>query len=272
MYDGLYYTLKKIKPGTKVENGNIVRTGNKTKLKIVYRNGDLFNVGEGTSYKVSWKQKNSNTKEEDPSTISIIHGSLRGIISKKGPRSGMTLKSKNAVMGVRGTDFHIRQQGTSGFSSLTVIRGKVDVANIKTPNKILKVKQGFSAELASNQRKKAPEKIELVKTSKQELVHIQKNSKIDREKMDNVVDKNLIKEIEHLEKQCVKNTLEDIKEYQPEVYKEIKDKKVDDIESVNTIVVAKAFEKAPVKKVKQSFDDIDMNLEENVYDKYFKVD
>ena len=37
------------------------------------------------------------------------------------------------------------------------------------------------------------------------------------------------KEIQKLEKQAVKVTLEDIKEYQPAVYKELKDKKVQTI-------------------------------------------
>ena len=94
-------------------------------MKIVYKNGDQFNIGEGTSFEIKWKSNKS------PPTGNLLYGSIRGIISKKGSRSGLIIKSKSAVMGVRGTDFNFTQRGTSGKSAISVIRGKVDVANIR---------------------------------------------------------------------------------------------------------------------------------------------
>ena len=76
-------------------------------------------------------------------------------------------------------------------------------------------------------------------------------------------------ELPKLEVKAVENTLSDIKEYDPELYKNLKDKKIDDIDKINTVVVGKVFEKAPEKKVKPGFEDV---LEENAYDKYFKID
>lgn len=279
LYEGTYYTIKKVKPGVRIHNGNILRTGNKSKVKVVFKNGDQFNIGQATAYKISWKKK--DIKNIKGSTVNLIYGSIRGIISKKGPRNNLKVKSKNAVMGVRGTDFHFTQKGTSGSTSISVLRGKVDVANVEKPKEILKVKQGFSAELQTTillekkDKKVIPKnisKFEIIRTTKQDLVHIQKDSKIIEKKSDKTKSKKIQKEIDNLEKSAVKVTLEDIKEYQPEVYKELKDKKIKSIDTVNTIVISKAFKKAPIKKSKKGFDEFDLNLEEDAYKKYFKVD
>jgi hypothetical protein len=279
LYEGTYYTLKKVRPGIKIKNGNILRTGSKAKVKVVYKNGDQFNIGEGTAYQINWK-KGKSTKSEG-TTVSLIYGSLRGIISKKGPRNTLKVKSKNAVMGVRGTDFHFNQRGTSGETSISVLRGKVEVAEVETPKKKVNVQQGFSAEINKKTvEKKIKGKVktkilstfELVKTTKNELVVIQKNSKIEEKPEDRVKTEAVKKEIKMLEKQAVKVTLADIKEYQPKVYNELKGKNVKSVDTVNTIVVTQAFEKAPEKKIKKGFDELDIDLKDDAYKKYFKIE
>lgn len=276
LYEGTYYTLKKVRPGTRIKNNNILRTGSKSKAKIVYKNGDQFNIGEGTSYKIHWAKK--GRKEEAPD-VSLIYGSLRGIISKKGPRKGMKVQSRNAVMGVRGTDFHFYQKGTSGKSSIAVIRGKVEVANKpkskKEKLKFMPVKQGMTCEVIT--QKKEGKKVEatstltMEKTNQVDLVAIQQNSTIKAKKEEKVSPK-VQKELKELEEKATKVTLDDIKDYQPEIYKELQKKKVKSVDDINTTVVKKAFKKAPKTKKKQAFDDIDFKLEEDAYKKYFKVD
>lgn len=280
LFEGVFYKqAKKIRLGTKLTNGSILRTGKGAKVKIVYKNGDQMNVGEGTAYQVTWKSK---TKKggKNPGTINLMYGSIRGVINKKGPRSGIKIRTKQAVMGVRGTDFHIGQKGTSGKSSLSVLRGKVEMADKKNPSKKLEVAQGFSAEIqkevedkktAKKDKKKATSVFQVAKTTKNDLVKIQKQSEIKQDEKDlKEAPKALKKQIAKLEKKAVENTLSDIKEYDPELYKNLKEKNVDDVDKINKVVVGKVFEKAPVKKVKIGIDDDE--LEENAYDKYFKVD
>lgn len=277
LFEGKYYTLKKVRLGLKVDNGSVVRTGKDAKLKIVYKNGDQFNIGEATAYRVSWKS--DKKVKDDPSTVDLMYGSIRGIVNKKGPRSGMKVKTKHAVMGIRGTDFHIGQRGTSGKSSVSVLRGKVAVADAELPSKKVEVAQGFSAELKTEvkntkpntkeKKVKAASTLAVVKTTKNDLVAIQKDSNIKENKEDKVTEK-VKKELASLEKKAVENTLSDIKDYDPELYNAIKDKKIDDIDNINKVVVGKVFEKAPEKKVKVGIEDL--NLEENAYDKYFKID
>ncbi len=285
LYEGLYYSITSVRPGMKIQNGNILRTGAKSKARIVYKNGDQFNVGQGTAYKVSWKKEKGKKTE---TTVDLIYGSLRGVVSKKGPRNNLKVKSRTAVMGVRGTDFYFSQKGSSGKTEVSVLRGKVELVQ-KSPEtmplskeqlKRVEVPQGFSAELISNlikTDKKTKDKsteahITLNQTSKHELLHIQKESKVVESKADKVVEKEVIRELKQLERQAITTTLEDIKEYQPEVYEEIKKKKVKSIDVVNTTVVAKAFKKAPLKKAKKSFDDLDIEVEDDAYDKYFSDD
>ena len=279
LYEGTYYTLKKVRPGTKIKNGNILRTGSKSKVKIVYKNGDQFNIGEGTAYQINWIKGKST--ESKASSVNLIYGSLRGIISKKGPRNTLRVKSKNAVMGVRGTDFHFNQRGTSGETSISVLRGKVDVSEVEKPEKVVKVQQGFSAEIKKEtvikmakgkNHKKILSTFELVKTTKNELVEIQKNSKIVETAEDKTKQISVTKEIQELEKQAIKVTMDDIKEYQPKVYNELKGKNVKSVDTVNTVVVTQAFEKAPAKKTKKGFDELDIDLKDDAYKKYFKID
>jgi hypothetical protein len=270
LYEGTYYTLKKVRRGTKIKNGNILRTGNGAKLKVVFKNGDQFNIGEGTAYKINWKKNNNLQKRKSNTTVNLIYGSLRGVISKKGPRNTLKVKSKNAVMGVRGTDFSFSQRGTSGKTSISVLRGKVDVSNINTPKKVVNVQQGFSAELKLIKKIKSkaiqPASLKLVRTSKSELLQIQKDSKIEKEQ-DEVVSKEIIKEIKDLQTKAVSVTMDDIKEYQPQIYQELKKKTITSVDTLNTKVVATAYKKAPIRNSKKDIDETD--LEENAYKKYF---
>ena len=182
LFEGTYFNIGDAKIGQKIQNGTIIRTGKDGKAKIVYKNGDQLNIGIGSAYKVSWVE-NVGNKKQDPSTLNLMYGSLRGIVDKEGPRSGMQVKTRNAVMGVRGTDFNVLQKGTSGESGLNVLRGKVMLTEVQNPNKKLEVKTGFSAEVneSQNNMNGKNQKVvvaNLVKTSKSDLAEILKESSI----------------------------------------------------------------------------------------------
>lgn len=275
LYEGVYYQRKKARRGLKLKNGDILKTGSNSKARIVYKNGDQINVGEGTAFAISWEKPKSK-KDESKSTISLINGAIRGVVSKKGPRSKLTVKSRTAVMGVRGTDFHFSQKGTSGKTKISVLRGQVEVAKSTRPDDKVDVKQGFSAEvegelLSKKTKNKAPlATLAVDKTTQQDLVEIQKDSKIikeDKEDISPVVKEELSK----LEAKAIETTLDDIKEYQPDVYKNLAGKKITTVDTVNTVVVTKAIKKAPPQKSKKGFDEMGINLEEDTYKKYFDI-
>jgi hypothetical protein len=41
--------------------------------------------------------------------MTLLRGSVRGLVEIGGPRSGMRVITKTTTMGVRGTDFHVAQ-------------------------------------------------------------------------------------------------------------------------------------------------------------------
>lgn len=273
LFEKQFYKLKKVRLGTKVTNGSILRTGKGAKVKIVYKNGDQMNIDEGTAYQVMWSSK--KVKGKNPGVINLLYGSIRGVVNKKGPRNGVKIKTKQAVMGVRGTDFHVGQQGTSGKSTLTVLRGKVEMSDLKNKRKKVSVAQGFSAELKPSKTKKASKdnnaKLQVSKTTKNALVKIQKVSSIKQSQKDlKQASKKLKNQIAKLEKTAVENTLSDIKEYDTKLYESLKNKNINDADKINTAVVGKIFKKAPVKKAKIDIDEDE--LEEDAYEKYFKID
>jgi hypothetical protein len=194
-----------------------------------------------------------------------MYGSIRGIVNKKGPRSGMKVKTRHAVMGIRGTDFHIGQAGSAGKSSVSVLRGKVAVADIFKPKKAIEVLQGFSAELKKEVKTKTSKKsklketastMELSKTTKNELTSIQSDSAIVTSKDDEKVSLKVQKELVKLEKKAVENTLSDIKDYDPELYKSLKKRKISNVDEINNAVVAQVEESAPEKRVKVDIDNL----------------
>ena len=133
---------------------------------------------------------------------------------------------------------------------------------------IKKIDKSYLLDFKINKKEKA-NLVQVNKITKDLVVEIQKDSQIEKpEKIPSQVSH----EIKKLEATAIKTTLEDIKEYQPEVYAEIEKKKVESIDEVNTQVMAKTFKKAPAKKVKKGLDELDMDLEEDAYDKYFKIE
>ncbi|MGK0367601.1 MAG: hypothetical protein ACI9QD_000739 [Thermoproteota archaeon] len=287
LFQGLYYTVKKNpRLGFKIPNGTVIKTGRKSKARIVYKNGDQFNVGEGTSYKivsvVSKKSKKGST------TVNLLYGKLRAIISKKGPRNNMKIKTNTAVMGIRGTDFYVNKTSSLKGAEVTVLRGMVEIKPKNKKLKTVKIQKGFTAKAPKPKRiikrkksklaakiKQEVEVLEEVKvliTSKQELIVIQTQSVIKKEEMskkDKIATKKIAKILEKLEKKAVENTLDDIKVYDPDLYKKLKKDKVASVDVINTTVVKKMFKKAPDRPLKPGLENLG---DDDVYERYFVIE
>ena len=309
-YNGRFYTISEGSVGKKVKLGEVIRTGKRSIVKIIFDNGDQFMVSPGSEYSLSLP----SNKREGNALINLTRGKFRAIISKEGPRNKMKVRTRNAAMGVRGTDFFVNSKGFDR-SEVSVLRGKVSLKTTTSPqpknvvnidpktNKKTTVKQtakevtletGYSANLVTtpkindvlNKDKKSIQKIakmeiretivEVKRTSKQKLVSIQKATKIEKVnktgKADKKVNKVVAKNIAKLEKKAIAVTLKDIKTYTPKLYEKIKKNNVQSTEELNTQVVAAAHKIAP-KDIKPDLDDLeDEDLGEDAYDKYFKVE
>jgi hypothetical protein len=213
LYEGEYYEVQNAKVGDRVEQGNILRTPPTSKARVVFDNGDQFNVGPGTAYRVFWKSNDPAAGTQ----VNLMYGKLRGIVEKGGPRSKLQIKTKTAIMGVRGTDFFIAHSGKDNSTEVAIIRGAVEVKSHAAEAKPVEVKQGFSAEVAApapvaaedhKAAAPAPASVEMRKTTQEELVGIRKSSEIKNTVANDSKQAEIVK---NLETKAVKTVLNDIK-------------------------------------------------------------
>ncbi|NDG85446.1 MAG: hypothetical protein EBX52_10490 [Proteobacteria bacterium] len=256
-FEGMFYLIKAATQGDRVENGSIIRTLPGGQATVIYDNGDQFYVGKGTSYRIHWKEKVAKNGDPQPQ-LELNYGRIRGVISKEGPRRKIRVKTRSAVMGVRGTDFFIADDLPTGEVALTVVRGAVEVES-KT-GKMTEVKTDMSAEIS--------DKIDVRKTTKVDLEDIKESVAPPPVKEKPV-------QVAELEKKALEVTMKDIQIYQPEAYQEIMKSGTApaSLEQVNIHVIEKARDVAPVGPATPRRPKLSTLRETDstkFYDKYFK--
>jgi hypothetical protein len=117
------YFMRPVKNGDRPANGDVVTTGKDGKVRLIYRNGDQVTVTPGTAFKFSWDPKTDRN-----AVAELVYGDIRAVIQPEGPRSGMKVNTKTAVLGVRGTDFYVSSWTKESGSRVAVMRGAVALA------------------------------------------------------------------------------------------------------------------------------------------------
>lgn len=256
-YLGSVYHIVPAAKGFKLANGYILSTGPKSKAKVIFKNGDHLFVAENTQYKIAWKIEPAG-QEKDASILNLVRGAVRGMIQKDGPRSGMKVETPSAVMGIRGTDFYVSEKREA--LTVSVMRGEVKLWNDKNIDKSVTVQTG--------QTLNSEEKIAKINAmTKEDLQLITKGSTIVETKPE--VQPEATKEISELETSAKQVTLNDIKEYQPQLYKEILEKQSpkemsSDSLAINTTKIME--EKAPNKFKKPT--DKELEDDSDPYESY----
>ncbi len=101
-----------------VENGGVIKTAEKSFVKLIFIDKSQMNIGPNSEMKVE------SFTGKDSGVIDLVKGKIRSQVSKDylqmkdKEKSKLFIKTKNAVMGVRGTDFLI---STNGRSTSTVL-------------------------------------------------------------------------------------------------------------------------------------------------------
>lgn len=100
--DGIKY--KKIKKGTALFTGDVIRTGETGRVAIRFVDGTQAAIAANTD--VSLRRL---TPREDPvkTTMSLLRGSLRALVKKLSTRSSFEVETYNTVVAVKGTDFEV---------------------------------------------------------------------------------------------------------------------------------------------------------------------
>lgn len=229
LYKGLYYSVQDAHIGDRLEKGYILRTMPGAKARVIYDNGDQIHVAPATAFAISWDKDASDGKPE----MDLSYGGARGVIEKGGPRSHFTIRTKTAVMGVRGTDFFIGVDPVTGATETATLRGSVAVASASAPSSVpVEVKAGETASVAApppvpQEKYTAQEDetkpgapptplpaapaIEVRKASVQELHAIQKVSEVKAEPSAVATAPETAKVVAQLEAQAKVSTLKDIR-------------------------------------------------------------
>jgi hypothetical protein len=107
----------KLKLADWVEEGSVVKTGEKSFVKIVFIDKTQMNIGPSSEMKIE------KFGDKDSGVIDLVKGKIRSQVTKDylqmdRNKSKLFIKTANAVMGVRGTDFLI---STNGQTTSTVL-------------------------------------------------------------------------------------------------------------------------------------------------------
>ena len=100
--EGLHFSIYK---GRKLENGDIVETGDNSKVRIIFNDQTSIKIGRNSVFKIDsyWFDKTSNSKaifSMEKGFFSVVTGKI-GKVARKHFR----FKTKRATIGIRGTHF-----------------------------------------------------------------------------------------------------------------------------------------------------------------------
>ena len=116
--------VEKLTKGYWIKEGSVIKTKARSVVKLSFIDKSAMNIGPNSEMKVEKFAK------DDAGVIEVLSGKIRSQVSKnymemeKG-KSKLFVKSKSAVMGIRGTDFIFSTNKTNGQSSAILFEGSV---------------------------------------------------------------------------------------------------------------------------------------------------
>ncbi|MES2964320.1 MAG: FecR family protein [Bdellovibrionota bacterium] len=149
---GMKIEEKKTSP---VECDDVVLTGPDSSALLILANAKLT-IGPVTRFEIASTLKLEAAKQPSVSLLNLTYGKLRALVSRgkesaasstaaqkdsKSPKSGQAntfqIKTATAVAGVRGTDFFVGFDPTSGVTDQATIEGSVEVSQQGSQESVL---------------------------------------------------------------------------------------------------------------------------------------
>ena len=123
-------TSAKVKQGMWIREGSMIKTEPRSFVRLGFVDKSTMNVGPSSQMKIEKFNKN------EASVINVLSGKIRSQVSKDylnidKDKSKMFVKSKSAVMGIRGTDFIFSTHPKTGASTAVLFEGSVVFNNLK---------------------------------------------------------------------------------------------------------------------------------------------
>ncbi len=178
-----------LKKGSWVEQGAVVKTQPKSFIKLSFIDKSTVNIGPDSEMKIEKFSKN------EAGVLNVISGKIRSQVSKNylemdKNKSKLFVKSKSAVMGIRGTDFIFSTNKKTGASTAILFEGsvvfnklskndrKLDLESVV--NKGYRINPGqFSVSRLNLKRPTVPSKL-----SSKQFIALEKNKNFAKVKVD----------------------------------------------------------------------------------------
>lgn len=120
--------LTTLKRGAWIEEGSLLQTGEKSFVKLVFKDKSSANLGPKSQMAITKFPKN------EAGVLTLLKGQLRSKVQKdllkKDSKSKMFIKTKTAAMGVRGTDFEVIFNARTQNTAVITFEGEVAMAQI----------------------------------------------------------------------------------------------------------------------------------------------
>lgn len=115
-----------------IENGSIIKTASRSFVKLVFIDKSQMNIGPNSEMKVE------QFTGKDSGVIDLVKGKIRSQVTKdylqiNKDKSKMFIKTPNAVMGIRGTDFMISTNGKN--TAAILFEGEVAFSKLNKPGR-----------------------------------------------------------------------------------------------------------------------------------------
>jgi hypothetical protein len=129
-------TKTKAVKGLWVTQGSVIKTEARSFVKLSFIDKSTMNIGPKSEMKIEKFSK------DEPGVINVISGKIRSKVTKDYLRmdkdkSKLFVKSKSAVMGIRGTDFAFTMNKKTGASTAVLFEGSVVFNRITDSNRKL---------------------------------------------------------------------------------------------------------------------------------------
>lgn len=123
--------IKPLKVGSKISQGSLIKTKAKSFVRLVLVDDSVINLGPHSEMlieKFQFKDKNDRKM-----ILDVVKGQLRGIVKNKAKEGDLQVKSRLAIMGIRGTEFFMNHhnQNNLEITQIGMLEGVVHVSNEK---------------------------------------------------------------------------------------------------------------------------------------------
>lgn len=121
-------TFEATAAGAPVHVGDVLRTGEPGRMRVVFQDDSVLNLGDNTTVNVD-EQTFQKSEGIFRSTMKLVRGRVRALVSEyyETPGASYELETTAAVAGVRGTEFVVTYDPADETMHVVGIEGRVEV-------------------------------------------------------------------------------------------------------------------------------------------------